>query len=76
MIILNFNKLLLLILFIGILMFVYYLSKNSVVCPTPPIMYKYIPRNFTYDSEYPDNVSEVFKKMFDKQSENLDIHSK
>jgi hypothetical protein len=63
---LKFSNLMLIILYIGLLMIFFQLGRNSVTCPPPRATFKYLPRDFNLDSNYPDVVSQQFKDMFEK----------
>ena len=60
------NKLYIVFFFIGSIMITIYISKNFVKCDKPKIIYKYIPRDFNIDSNYPEIVSSNFNDMFNK----------
>ena len=62
----SFSNLMLLILFGGILLISFQLGRNSVICPAPIAKFKYLPRDFNLDKNYPDVVSYQFKDMFEK----------
>ena len=45
---------------------IYQVGRNSITCPSSTVAFKYLPRDFNVDSNYPDAVSYVFKDMFEK----------
>lgn len=61
-----FNTFMIMIIIIGIMIINYKFAQNSVKCPEPKIVYKYIPRDFAVDVYYPDQVSSNFNDMFEK----------
>jgi hypothetical protein len=61
---LNFKNILIIFFIIGLYLIVTAWARSSNVCSGPKIVYKYIPRDFTTDNNYPDNVSLTFKDMF------------
>lgn len=50
--------------FFGALFVAIQITISSVKCPPPTVIYKYIPRDFNIDNNYPDRVSSNFKDMF------------
>ena len=50
---------------IGIILIAYNTGKSLKKCPKQEILYKYIPRNYNIDSNYPELISYNFKDMFD-----------
>ena len=50
---------------IGIILIAYNTGKSLKICPKQEILYKYIPRNYDIDSNYPELISYNFKDMFD-----------
>lgn len=62
----NFSNLMFLFLFFGIIFICFQLGRNSMICPPPITSFKYLPRDFNLDSNYPDVVSYQFKDMFEK----------
>lgn len=60
----NFNNLLVLLFIISIFMIVIQWARSSYTCKGPKIMYKYIPRDFDSDENYPDGISTTFKSLF------------
>lgn len=63
---LNFSNTMIIIIFIGLIFVSHQWAKNSVKCSEPKIVYKYIPRDFNVDANYPDLVSSTFSDMFTK----------
>jgi len=61
---LNFNNIMIVFAILGIILMISQWSKSSVMCDGPKIVYKFIPRDFNLDSNYPDGVSTTFKDMF------------
>ena len=61
-----FNKIMLLLIFIGAILIVYQYSSVEALknCPKPQVLYKYLPRDFNTDSNYPEGISSTFKDMF------------
>lgn len=62
----NFGNIMLLFIFFGIILIAYQIGFYSRDCPIPIAKFKYLPRDFNLDSNYPDNVSYQFKDMFEK----------
>ena len=60
----NSNNLIICSIFIGVFLCVYQWSKSSVMCDGPKVVYKYLPRDFNVDRNYPDGVSRTFKDLF------------
>ena len=50
---------------IGIILIAYNTGKDLKLCPEQKILYKYIPRDYTIDSNYPELISYTFKDMFE-----------
>jgi hypothetical protein len=63
-----FKLLLIIIFFIGLILIVIELTKNSFRCPKEKIVYRFIPRTLEEESKEPVLVSEVFKTMFSQPS--------
>lgn len=62
----NFNNIILFCVILGLLFIAFGLGQNYKKCPEQPVLYKYIPRDFNLDSNYPDLISVTFKDMFEK----------
>ena len=62
----NFSNVMLLLIIVGIMLMIFQYAQLIKQCDEPKVLYKYIPRDFTVDTEYPDNISYVFKDMFSK----------
>lgn len=62
----KFGNLMIFFLFCGLLLISFQLGRNSMVCPAPIAKFKYLPRDFNLDKNYPDVVSHQFKDMFEK----------
>ncbi len=62
----NFSNLMLIFLYVGMLLISFQLGRNTVICPAPIAKFKYLPRDFNLDKNYPDIVSHQFKDMFEK----------
>ena len=51
---------------IGLILIFYNFGLNSKTCPKQKPLYKYIPRDFDSDQNYPDLVKIKFEDMFEK----------
>jgi hypothetical protein len=71
------NNIIVIILFIGIILIIFNFGFNSKICSEQPVLYKYIPRDFSIDQNYPDNISTTFYDMFNKMdSYNIPLTNK
>ena len=59
-----YKKILILIMFIGIILIVINLSKAEKTCPQNKIIYRYIPRTLDEEYDSPAHVTDIFKVMF------------
>jgi len=64
--ILNFNNIMILLMIFSVFMIVVQWSRSSNTCQGPRVVYKYLPRDFALDQNYPDGVSKIFQDMFRK----------
>ena len=61
---LNFNNIMIILTVMGIFLMISQWSKSSAMCDGPKIVYKYIPRDFDLDDNYPEGISKIFQTMF------------
>ena len=54
------------LIIVGIILIFYNFGLNSKKCPKQEVLYKYIPRDFDSDQNYPELISSTFKDMFEK----------
>ena len=66
MVSLKFNNIMILLMIVGIMFLFFSFGQKSIKCPEQQVLYKYLPRDFNIDSNYPDRVSVNFKDMFTK----------
>jgi hypothetical protein len=66
MVSLKFNNIMIFLIIVGIMFIFFSFGQNSVKCSKQQVLYKYLPRDFDIDSNYPDRVSVNFKDMFTK----------
>lgn len=63
------NKtILILLLFIGIILIVIDITKNTTLCPKERVVYRYIPKPFDEEQNEPVSVSDIFATMFSQPS--------
>ncbi len=68
MLVVTLNDIINILIIIGIILIFYNFGFNSKTCPTQKPVYKYIPRDFNNDQNYPDLISVKFKDMFEKST--------
>lgn len=61
---LNYNVIMMILLFVGILLITIDLVKFSQNCKDEKIIYRYIPRSFNEHYDNPVAVTDIFQKMF------------
>jgi len=64
----DFLRLLIIILSIGFILIIIDLTKMYYNCPPNKTIYKFIPRTFEEDQDYPVPISDIFKQLFDAPS--------
>jgi hypothetical protein len=62
------KHIIILVLFVGLSLIVYDLTKTYYQCPAPKVVYKFLPRSMEENLENPVPLDDVFKSMFEAPS--------
>ena len=63
-----YKHILICLMFLGVIMIVINVTKTETLCPPTKTVYRFVPRTFAEEQEFPPDVTELYRSMFDQSS--------